>query len=594
MQSKKIVIPVSKGTCNALCSNALKESVPLDSYVQRLLKTSEHINPLFHGVVHSAVVTVNLDERYYAELRRVARGSDLDFGQVARILLTSEMYVKDRPSVNLEAARIGESNLVNPTIAPHAANAIETSQISKYRGKGGHGFAAEDANNLADQLRSRRAKVVGQSNEARGPDRVVDGVKVQSKYWSTPAASVNAAFDSKSGLYRYAGQVLEVPKDQYDQCVRLMREKILSGKVPGVTDPNRATDLVKSGSVTYKQTRNIARAGNIDSLKFDAQRACIESSSTFGISFGIHFAQAKWQGKSNAKAVELALKASLKDSAHHVITAVVTRQILRTQAAAIGAVSIRSGVKVAYQTGAGRAAIHRIAAGSLGKAVYGGAAINHVSKLVRTNIVTAVAVTAIAAGPDFYRAAFSKSISWQQFIKNTAVNAASVAAGAGGYLAGAAAGAAVGSVIPGPGTAAGAIVGGIIVGVGAGVVGHKIAGGVADRVVEDDAKKMTEIINDEMPKLAHEYMFTQAEVKGLIKTVSHTVDAKWLRGMFRKSNKGKDRAAARRYARKEFEPAFQRIIRRRPAISPPSARELERGVTDLVDELELADDVAVD
>ena len=65
--------------------------------------------------------------------------------------------------------------------APLVANSLETTtQIPKYHGKGGHGFAAEDANNISDRLRGRNATVVGKSNELNGPDRIVDGVKVQS------------------------------------------------------------------------------------------------------------------------------------------------------------------------------------------------------------------------------------------------------------------------------------------------------------------------------------------------------------------------------------------------------------------------------
>ena len=56
------------------------------------------------------------------------------------------------------------------------AAALERTQIAKYHTKGGTGFAAEDANNLAVRLRGKDAKVVGQSNDLHGVDRVVDGV----------------------------------------------------------------------------------------------------------------------------------------------------------------------------------------------------------------------------------------------------------------------------------------------------------------------------------------------------------------------------------------------------------------------------------
>ncbi|NLY01402.1 MAG: hypothetical protein GXY83_35370 [Rhodopirellula sp.] len=99
--------------------------------------------------------------------------------------------------------------------APLVAQALETTQIAKYHTKGGHGFSAEDANNFADTVRGKRAEVVGISNELNGADRVVDGLRVQSKYYQSASETLAAAFDPSSGSYRYAGQVLEVPKDQY-------------------------------------------------------------------------------------------------------------------------------------------------------------------------------------------------------------------------------------------------------------------------------------------------------------------------------------------------------------------------------------------
>ena len=56
--------------------------------------------------------------------------------------------------------------------------------------------------------------------------------------------------------------------------------------------------------------------------------------------------------------------------------------------------------------------------------------------------------------PDFYRAIFKRSISWQQFAKNTA----GVVTGTAGWIGGAA----VGSIFPGIGTVAGGLIGGIV------------------------------------------------------------------------------------------------------------------------------------
>ena len=73
----------------------------------------------------------------------------------------------------------GSHTVGNSAGAPVVANSIETAtQIPKYHGRGGHGFAAEDANTISDRLRARKATVEGKSNELNGPDRVVNGVRV--------------------------------------------------------------------------------------------------------------------------------------------------------------------------------------------------------------------------------------------------------------------------------------------------------------------------------------------------------------------------------------------------------------------------------
>ena len=592
--TSKISFRVPSSVRDALNDGARRDGVKVEVYALELFTSTKHVPEESNIGSDLAVLEVTTGTEYRVRLSESARTMGMDIGRFCKFLLTTPAYVKDADAAGARVDATKPGGSVNPIIAPHVANSVERTQISKYHTKGGHGFAAEDANHLTDQLRGKRAKVVGQSNEAHGPDRLVNGVKVQSKYWNTPAASVNAAFDPKTGLYRYSGQVLEVPKDQYDQCVRLMEQRIRSGKVPGVTDPNKATDIVKSGSVTYKQARNIARAGNIDSLKFDAKLSCVEFGSSFGISFVIAYAQAKRGGVNNREAVIEALKASIASGANSFITGIVTRQLLRTQAAAIGAVGMRSGVRAVYSTSVGRAAVHRIAAGSLGRAVYGSAAVNHVAKLLRTNIVTSAAVVAITSGPDFYRAAFAGSISWRQFLKNATVNATGVVGGVGGWMAGAAVGAAAGSVIPGAGTAVGAVVGGIVGSVGGGIAARTVAGRVADRVVEDDSERMIEVINNEIPKLSHEYLLTQEEVDGIIKTIKDKVDAKWLRRMFTESDKGRNTIAARRYVCRELEPAFQKTIRRRPAVALPSVEEFDAGISELINEIDLPDEVAAD
>lgn len=60
----------------------------------------------------------------------------------------------------------------------------------------GHGYAAEQANNLYDILTGKDAKIVGGDNAKDGPDRMVNGVNIQTKYCHDAASSVQAAFES--------------------------------------------------------------------------------------------------------------------------------------------------------------------------------------------------------------------------------------------------------------------------------------------------------------------------------------------------------------------------------------------------------------
>ena len=326
-----------------------------------------------------------------------------------------------------------DRDAIGAATAPPSATALERTQIARYHTKGGHGFAAEDANNLADRLRGKVAKLVGRSNERHGADRVVDGVHVQSKYYENAPATMRSAFDPHGGNYRYSGQVLEVPKDQYDECVALMRQRIREGRVPGHTDPADAEKLVKKGTVTYRQARNVARAGNIDSVTFDVKTGAVVASGAFGVSFAINYWQGRRQGLDNIEAIRAALGEALATGSSTLVAHVVSTQLLRTKSAAWGTVVARPCVKTIARTSLGKKAVEGIAAASLGKAVHGVAAVNHVSKLLRSNAVTGTVTAVASCTPDFYRAAFDKSISWQQFTKNSVVNVAGVAGGVGGW-----------------------------------------------------------------------------------------------------------------------------------------------------------------
>jgi len=458
------------------------------------------------------------------------------------------------------------------------ANELENTQINKFHTKGGTGFAAEEANALNDSLRGKTVEQVGKSNELNGADRILDGVPIQTKYFDTASRTVNSSFDT-DGYFKYSGQLLEVPNDQYEDCVELMRNKIKEGKVQGVIDPTEAENIVKKGDVTYKQARNIAKAGNVDSIVFDAQTQCVSSGYAFAISFTINFAKLKWSGKSNKEAINDSISLAFESGATSFVTGVATAQILRSRAAAIGVLTSRTGIKTIAQTDAGKKIIEKIAQASVGKAVYGAAATNHVAKLLRSNVVTSVVTTVVISAPDFYRAAFSGSISWAQFTKNLAVNGAGVAGGAGGWIAGAAGGAAIGSAFPIVGTAVGGVVGGLIGAFAGGTTATVVSKKILDGLIEDDAKEMIRLLPDYLQPLAFDYLLSEEEAKLFASRLQDKITPNFLREMYQSSSR-------KQLVYNYFESICATIISLRPVISAPSISEVDEILKSKEEEVE--------
>lgn len=364
-------------------------------------------------------------------------------------------------------------NLVGSAAAVMNANAIEQTQWPKYHSKQGHGFAAEDANALHDTMRGKHVDRVGCSNELNGADRIVDGQPIQTKYCRTAYESVNSAF--KDGVYRYSGQKLEVPRDQFNDAVKILARKICQGKVPGVTDPKMAESMLVRGSVTQREAVQIAKAGNIDSLKFDAKTQAVACELSCGLSFAVTYFKAKSNGMSHGEALKVATKHAAKSGVATMATGVVTQQLLRTQvgakvSSAASTVLAKPAIHAAMKTEVGRQIVSKTATSIVGRQVTGAAAANVATKALRSNaLVSGVAFvgTTIPDAVNYCRG----NISGREFAENTASNAA----GFGGGWAGASTGAAIGSAIcPGVGTVIGGIVGGIGAALGASACVRKI------------------------------------------------------------------------------------------------------------------------
>ena len=378
--------------------------------------------------------------------------------------------------------------------------AAHNEQTLRFNARQGHGFAAEQANDFLDKLFGRDARILGNDNAKNGADRWVDGQFIQTKYCQTPQASVDAAFDRQTNMYRYidkngAPMQLEVPSDQYDAAVKIMRQKIAAGQVPGVTDPNEATNLVRKGNVTYKTACNIAKAGNVDSLMFDAAHGTVIAMSAFGISAVITLAHSLWCGKSVEDAIDDSMYVGIKMGGTAFLSTVIASQITRTGMNTAIQRPLISIIK-ALPSGARKSMVSVMKDGAL---LYGKGTVRNLVKLWSSNIITTVAFTLVLSASDISHF-FSGKISEKQLFKNIT----NLAAGMGGAYVGAVAG----SVLGPAGSAVGGLVGGLV----GGVAATKAASSILNHFVEDDAEAMVKILNECFLELAQEYLLNEEEV----------------------------------------------------------------------------------
>ena len=329
---------------------------------------------------------------------------------------------------------------VDAASASLSTKATESTQWRKYRNpKSSHGYAAEDANALYDRLHGRKVVKTGESNAPDGPDRIVDGVRIQTKFCKDAASTIHTSFNKHTGMYRYNGQVLEVPKDQYEEAVKLMAQKISEGKVEGVTDPAQASKMVKASPYTYKQSVRITKAGNLDSIKFDVMNQAGASLKSGAISTVTSFVDAKMRGESTVTALKSSAKQGACTAGKTMVTGVATQQILRTGAGRTVSAAAQKGIGKAIdatmKTQAGRKVIEKTASAIGGKAVSGAAAKQVLSRAGSTNVVTAAVPFVVSAVPDTVRLC-TRKISGKEYAIRTASNGAGLAGGTGGAVGG--------------------------------------------------------------------------------------------------------------------------------------------------------------
>ncbi|MDY6399810.1 MAG: hypothetical protein SPL10_00100 [Synergistales bacterium] len=361
---------------------------------------------------------------------------------------------------------------------------------------------------------------------------------------------------------------IEVPSDKYDEAVNALKDRIKNGQVSGVTDPEKAKEIVRKGHYTYEQAKNIAKAGTIDSIKFDATAGMITGAYAGGISAGITFAVSIWNGEDFEVALENAGISFLKVGGTAALTSLCVSQMARTS---LNSALVGTSDAIVSALGP-KAAAHIVKALGSGTNIYGAAAMKSASKLLRGNIITGIAVTGILSIVDVGNI-FMGRISFGQLFKNVTTTASSVAGGTGGWMGGAA----LGTAIAGP---VGGIIGGLLGAFAGGSVAGEVTNAVLDEFIEDDAKEMLRIVEYEFKELAGDYLVNQEEAEKVADILKDKLDASVLKDMYASSSRYS-------YADDILKPIFDSVTSRRQKIHLPDDFMLLSGIKSVLEDVSI-------
>ncbi len=508
--------------------------------------------------------TSSYDRRWHVEVYELFLISD----QIEVESVSAEIDNEEQVTVGTGAIGFANQSTINQDAA------IEWSLDSRTGGTGDHGFAAEHANMEAEVRAGNEVNYTGANNAANGPDYIVtkDGTitQIQCKYYQTPSGTIAACF--KDGVFRYytdtgIPMTIEVPADQYEKCVTLMQKRIANGQVPGVTDPNDAANIVKKGSVTYKQAVNLAKAGTIETLVYDAKTGCVTALSAFGISAVVQFAVSIWNNEPVDVALKNSLYTGLRIGGNAFVTSVVSSQLTRS---GLNGLLIPGSQAIVRALGPKAAAVIANAARAGLKPIYGAAAMQSAARLIRGGVIVNTVSFLVFTIPDTV-ALFRGRISAKQLLKNASVTVGGIAGATAGGVGGAALGTAI---LPGIGTTIGGLVGGVLGGMGVSIGTDY----VADLIAEDDADEMLDIINTEFQNLVEEYLLNQKEVTEIADDLQKSLNADKLKDMFASDDR-------HTYARGLIEPLAIEIAEKREKIVMPDEETISDALVDTLEEI---------
>lgn len=483
--------------------------------------------------------------------------------------LATELATEDDTAV--KAAAVAAAATINSN------GEVFVEQRAAVNNPAGHGELAAEASSIIDRLQGHQAEILGRDNAKNGPDRSVDGVLIQTKYYKTARGSLEACFDPSSHQYRYLAEdrtpmQLEVPKDQYEQVLRGFEKKISQGKVPGVSDPRDAEKIVRKGKLTYDQAVNLAKPGTADSLKYDAATGAVTCSCAFGLSFLATTFMAYRETRDINGAVQAGIAAGVQvfglSFAQHMVVSQLSRTglsnaLMAPSQAVVGKLGFKASATI----------VNGLRALTGKTAISGAAASNQLAKMLRGNAVSAAVTLAVFSVPETYKL-FQGKASGAQYAQNMACLATSVAGGIAGATAAGIAAAKVGAVAgtavsPGVGTIVG-LAGGMV----GGTVGTVAAGVVGGILFEGDSASFGRYFNATVSCMAVEYLLDGREMDELL-AVLDGVKPEEFKALMEETLPSQFQEAK---VRAFLVPMFDEIVSRRERFALPTSRQISEAL----------------
>ena len=317
---------------------------------------------------------------------------------------------------------------------------------------------------------------------------------------------------------------IEVPSDKYESAVSAMETRIRRGEVQGVSDPKQAEKIVKKGSFTYEQAKNVAKFGTVESIIFDAVNGAIISTNAMGISAALVFAMSIWNGEKFEIAVKNAAYEGIKVGGVTFVTAILSSQLART---GINSMLVGTSDTLVKLMGP-KASAALVNAFRSGNNIYGAAAMKSTSKMLRGNMITGTISVVVLSSADIVDI-FRGRISGAQLFKNITNTATTVAGGSIGWVGGTT----IGLIVPGVGSVMGGIVGSIV----GGSVSGKVSKKILNNFIEDDAEKMVVIIQKVFEQLAFDYLLNKEEAEHIVDKLKEKLTGGVLKDMFASNSK---------------------------------------------------------